>query len=532
MKHIVSMRFRLALAALASALPITALASIQVTSGWQLPVNGSDTGPSNAVAFDKSGNFYYEYVTANTLHLRRMSAAESFLFDVAIVKLAAPAQSYVSLTVSPPSSVGQYAYCGWNTRDANGNIVANLTKIDPNGQRPWASTFSLSNATGGDILLSVGSDTAGNTFLALAESTASDVELKLLKLSSTGAIVNQSSVPEIKPLLSSDACFDLASSSFVVAGADNITPGYARWGSYRVADGIRNFGDTFAFDAVLGNVSSHVNALPGGRYAVIRNFLPTSSGSNPAFDFTVYDGLGASQWHYPTSGTEFGSLLQVAGSSAALPVYGVGKYPSNSSTYDFVDQFTWSGMRNWRKSNMPVDTIYPTSDGFLATYQAPGTSIVFVEHADVSATFDWFKYYTLCLGARPALAAFQNAFYAYAGTAGPQVTIERFVTGLTLKSISCPTSVKAGSSFTLTITLNGAAPAGGMQVGLTSFDSHVLFQSNNSSSLWATVPAGQTTLMVPMNTLAVSGNTTVKLLGIQNGVRSNASIVLTLNGKR
>ena len=102
------------------------------------------------------------------------------------------------------------------------------------------------------------------------------------------------------------------------------------------------------------------------------------------------------------------------------------------------------------------------------------------------------------------------------------LTVTGGPTGPSLSSVSLnPTSVAGGASSTGTVTLSGAAPAGGLVVTLA------------SSSASATVPAsvtvatGQTTATFSVTTTAVATNATATITGTLSGASQTASLTIT-----
>jgi hypothetical protein len=101
-----------------------------------------------------------------------------------------------------------------------------------------------------------------------------------------------------------------------------------------------------------------------------------------------------------------------------------------------------------------------------------------------------------------------------------QFTVNRPV--LTSIAIS-PTSTKGGNKVTVTITLSGPAPTGGMSVTLSDNSSKI------STPASASVPAGQTQVSYSSTTSTVTSGTTVTVTASLNGVSKTADVYLTRN---
>jgi hypothetical protein len=91
-----------------------------------------------------------------------------------------------------------------------------------------------------------------------------------------------------------------------------------------------------------------------------------------------------------------------------------------------------------------------------------------------------------------------------------------------LASVSTPTFVIGGASTTLTLHLSPAAPLGGLSIAVSS-NQPIVAQPVVSQ---VTVPTGQPSMMVTVNTTAVTKQTTVKLTGSVGGASASASLIV------
>ncbi|HET6928824.1 MAG TPA: hypothetical protein VFI45_00760, partial [Candidatus Acidoferrum sp.] len=93
---------------------------------------------------------------------------------------------------------------------------------------------------------------------------------------------------------------------------------------------------------------------------------------------------------------------------------------------------------------------------------------------------------------------------------------------VTVASLSLnPTSVVGGNSSTGTVTLSGPAPAGGMQVALSSSNTTV---ARTPASV--TVAAGATSVTFAVSTSVVSASTTVTIFAAHNGASKSATLTV------
>ena len=501
-----------------------------ITHAWHLTFNGaSATGNVNPMVFDASGNFYYQYVSGGNLHLRKYSPAEDIYFDQSVADVSTLPQGYAPLAISPKISGTQYVYLGWTTTDLGGNPVANIAKYDKNGNAQWSGPITFSNGLAGDYLLAMAADSAGNLNLALQDFTGSLTQFRMVQLDANGIVSNQTTAQGVDPQVSSLPIFDTAHNSWLIAGDDNITPGASAWGSYKISDGTPIFDQSISVGLAEQSETLHINKLPGGRFAVIRDVMLKQS-EMPYFSFTVYDSSGNALWQYPTTGTAWGNVTKVASAGVGAPVYAIANYPYLGGTKDSILQLGWDGGLNWRRNSVPGDDIYPTVGGFFITYtDANGT--LYVEHGEDSMILDWAHHYDGFTEKIAGFGQFQNSFYLVVETAGPVLTVDRYVTGVTLLHLGFDVpSVQWNKNANLTITLNAPAPPGGLKVGLTSKDSNVIFDQFGVSSMWLTIPEGQSSFTLTVDPHKTDKNETVFFIAINQGVRCNARIDVTGHG--
>jgi len=523
-------RFLLAAALISGACLATA-DDFLVTHAWHLTFAGSSaTGDSNPMVFDASGNFYFQYVSGGAIHLQKLSPAENLYFDVTVAGLPTTPQGYSALAISPKISGSQYVYVGWTTLDLSGNPVANVAKYDTTGAAQWSGPITFSNGLAGDYLLACAADSAGNVNLAMQDFTGSLTQFRNVQLDANGLINDQTTSQGVEPTASSIPIFDSASSSWLIAGDDNTTPGSAVWGKYKISDGTPVFNTSISTTATQQSETLHLNTLPGGRIAVIHDVMLKGT-PMPQFSVNVYDSNGNALWQYPATGTTWGNATKVASAGVGDPVYVIANYPYGTTTYDSILSLSWDGSTlNWRRNVVPADDIYPVAGGFFLTYtDANGT--LYIEHGEDSGILDWAHHYDGFQNKIAGFGMFQNAFYLVVGTNGPVLTVDRYITGVTLYSLAFDVpSVKWNKDANLTITLNAPAPAGGLKVGLTSFDPSVIFDPQNVSSMVVTIPEGQTTATFAVDPHKTDKNETVFFIAINQGVRCNASIDVTGHG--
>jgi WD40 repeat protein len=120
----------------------------------------------------------------------------------------------------------------------------------------------------------------------------------------------------------------------------------------------------------------------------------------------------------------------------------------------------------------------------------------------------------------PSVAATVNATYSGSSVSTP-VTVEPWIKSVQI----APSSVTAGQTSTLTVTLNLAAPTGGLPVTLTSSNTAV---AQVPSPL--NIAAGATSATATVTTSAVTANTNVTLTATNGGASQSGTLTVTPNG--
>ena len=336
------------------------------------------------------------------------------------------------------------------------------------------------------------------------------------------------------------AYWNSATNTWIAAGyKPPTTSTSARWGSYNPTDGSEQF-SAHALGYVLGThvviYRYVVNPLPGGDIGVILNTIDATipSGTTYSHLLEVLTPNHASVWIYPTSGTVPGHGLQMASLSASAPVYAVSEPDETNGGNHSIDKLNWAGTLQWSHTHQPVQTIYPTTEGFFGTeYYAP-TQAIFLEHyIDASNSYDFGRSYFGTSTGVPIVVGFtffQNYFYVVNSvsntTTNYDLVMERFVTGITLSSVTCANAVKQNTQLAVTIHLNGNVAGSPMTVALNSSSAKLLLPNGTRGQNFQ-IPVGQNSLLVMLNAQPVTSNTSLLLTAIQNGVRRTVATTVT-----
>ena len=518
--------------------------STAVTQAWHRTIPNSQTLNSRQAAVtDKAGNFYFIYNNNGSLYFQKLSPAGNLFFDQNFTDThnnaylfsatlptsiyATPVtnnQQWVDVVTTVNHPITGYDYWRFAQNRFPTNYTGGLTSMgsqlyEPSS--PWANDggFCLLNfAETGPI------GPAGDSAPLFRNRRSGDPAWRL-EIYSPWTYQPDASIDPI------DGVYDDITRSWFVTGTDPLDPNIASWGKYPIQSVTRLFGGT-----VTGNASVQFSfvtcKLPGGHMGVILNRHNMVNGSW-AHNFTIVTASnGVTLFTYPASGLQWGKLSQLTGYDNKSPIYGAGTYiDSLGHQVGFVEAIDWTGNQQWYLHHTPTDFIYPTSEGFYSTFTDPLTSNFYVEHADSGGFFDWGKQYPNAANISSALfTPFQNAFYVVASQNFGGVytlNVDRFITGATLRALTCPPTIAAGGTLTIRVQLNGPAPSGGLNVGLTSFDPALTFAANGAQGLNVVVPQGQDHLDVDLDANTVNANTLVHLLAIHNGVRCNASSTVT-----
>jgi len=281
-----------------------------------------------------------------------------------------------------------------------------------------------------------------------------------------------------------------------------------------------------------------------GDVAIVGNFYHGNNGIRTSASYHIFimhaDGYSFG-WNYPNYNQPpgNGSVLNVDAFSTAGPVYSVGHEQltdtrTTINLFDYQPTVANGATLLQHRVNQPVDKLFTTVEGFYSSWYQNSTNTIFLEHFDSAArTFDFGKTYTGTSAVQNSFAGmafFQNFSYmvfniANSATHG-DVVVDRYVTGVCMQSISCPSTVKGGNTLPVIITLNGPAPSGGLVVGLNTSTGY-LPMPNNMKAQNFTVPAGANKFTVYLTAKPVAGNTSATLLAIQNGIRRFAVTTIT-----
>jgi len=525
-------------------------AGLPPTQAWRwIFNNGTADDIAGGLDVDASGNAYLLYVSsnsgANTIHMLKIGPAGGIYYDKTVAEAGFVYDAPIGVLVSPMIAGKQYVYAFLNRTNST-PFGLSVYKWDTNGNAIWANPVFFSGGTTNDLILAGSyADGSDNLLLALGYSNINSLQgsLSMVTLDHAGNITSQQTNNLIVP---QTAVYIPASHGWIAGGIDmNPSPTVTlngRWDlfdpSTGLAAGIGEHADGYRNGFFSITQQFLINPLPGNAFAVVHN--TTSENGNMVPSYTtiakVYSAPGTLAWQYPPS-TPWGAYtLQIVRMNTSSPYLMLSQIPGTSFSGPYpriMDEFSSTGALVWQHTHQPADVLLPSNDGFFTAFFNTANNVEYLEHADLSGTYDFGKGYVGTATNGPMFAAFkgfQNSMYYVNNTRNAttvtDVVIDRFVTGVAMQSIAGASSVQSGQPLQATITLNGAAPAGGVSVGVSS-SSPKLLLPNNTQGQFITVPAGSSTAVVTLTAQTVTVNTPVRVLAIQNGIRRFFDVTVT-----
>jgi len=519
------------------------------TQAWRRIFNtGTYDDFAGAIDVDASGNAYLLYeddqLNQQYVHVVKIGPTSGIYFDVVGgLQPFHPGYTPYGIYVSPIIAGKQYVYSVVAvTTGTNQGLL--ISKCDTAGTVLWTQSFSsvTSDAAYPFGIAGIYFDASNNVLLALKHSYATGGNLEMVTIDSFGNVTSDHSNNNIYPTA---AFYSTVLNGWIAAGNDMASPfpeRSARWDLFDPTTGNEGtIGETAEGSFNPAPYSSYseqfvLNQLPNNAFSNIHNSVDRPSIIAPTTASTsmrAFTGNGSPTWSYPSSGNRSGNVFQLSSLNAASPIFDLGIPYYAART--MIEQFNSSGVLQWQHRTQPADNMFLCADGFFTTYDNHAASnTVFLEHADTTGAYDFGKgYQGTAAGTVTSFAGlrvFQNSAYVLmnvdnSGT-GKDVILDRFVTGIAMQSITSASTVQAGHALTATITLNGAAPTGGVSVGVSSSNNKLLLP-NGTQGQFVSVPAGQTSTTVNLNAQVVSTNTAVRILALQNGIRRFVDVTVT-----
>lgn len=528
--------------------PPTAL----TTWAWRqtIPGDGSNAPASGGMDVDAQGYAYAFYcsgpLSTRMAHLRKVGPANAFQWDN-VLDLFTNYFFPFQVVVSPKISGSQYIYVV-GTIDgppiSPGVINTSsiwIRKLDTSGTNVWAGSLLFGNGYNNN-LAGVYADTNGHLYVAAnqADNSGAGIGTCFYDVAPDGSY-SVVSTPDLNAVGHGNANYDPGTSSWFVTGSQPGAAPTGVWGSYNRTTGSKNFGGYTTgiqgdnFSTPTTEYVYHVDLLPANHFALVRNkeviypfnFI-TMTVPTPDYNHhvQVLSTNNTLVFDYPSSGSDpAGITNQVISSSPSNPIYTAGQNASGTPGYplQYLEAFTWAGNLQLHRDQAPVQTLFPSADGFYDLFDWSGSgSYTFLEHYLDSATnFFWGRAYAQQAGDSSQYLTefkqFQNCFY----TLRPDslnISLDRFVSGVTLNNLSASSTFATGSPLSVMINLNAPVATGQtVTVSLYSNNANVTMPNGQRSQAF-TLTAGQSGLAVPLNTAFTGSPYNVVVQGLQNGV--------------
>jgi hypothetical protein len=232
-----------------------------------------------------------------------------------------------------------------------------------------------------------------------------------------------------------------------------------------------------------------------------------------------------------TSKSLIGGIDTVSSASSGGSVWVLAMNGNNRT----VEQFDPNGNLITHTQNiMPLGTSMMLADptgSYLLYDDAASPKRLIADRLGNAGDLLWTLSTTTTAGPAMEMSQYVNAFTVNGNlyTAGmlpqtTQIAVQRYVKGSTISTLTGG-SAKAGLTFSLKVSLNAPAPAGGLLVKLTDNNAKLLFP-NNTTAYSVAIPAGSIYTLVPMHAGTVATSTAVTVTGNQNGVVRSAVVTV------
>jgi hypothetical protein len=499
------------------------------------------------IAFDDAGNTYATYFFKESasnvdyflLRVIKVDPTGNILFRVDLQTDVQQAFLAVSHGPNPNIAVATNYYSAYDYATHDYDRQSLVTEFDSSGHQLWYSLIPNSISLGVDV------DSTGQIYFArspLQPSNYWQTWTEIYTFSKNGTVLTDKVLPhDLQPFTATHVSHRWYVGGSLANGTVGAVPEVAgAWGVFDDASGARFFGGTTPLQPIDGPDYSWITAKPvpspSGAVTVLSQqqiFNVNWEDNFPSYWFASlyrYSPTGQLAWgpsqfngnnseHIPISldfsdggdngpGYMFSRLL-FQFTSMVSPVNGAG--PNNKFLGDVILADT-SGSFSKFIQQTPF-----TWDLNLARHDTTG-NLLWVVNLGIADKYDPFQY-------EGALAT--NADSIYSIDTGPyrDPVLQRWVTGIALQTVSGPTSIAPGQTQTLKVTLNAAAPSGGLMVTLHSNSPKLLFP-NGSQTYSVPVYYGSIYAFVQVHETAGAATGTAVVQAVSRGVVRNLTVSL------
>jgi hypothetical protein len=508
--------------------------SFTETAAWGLDLKaGAADNFGGGLEVDDAGNAYILYGTYRSTYTAIVLARVSAFGSLSYLKVSKfPNATPIGVVVDSSHN----AYTLVTFQNVSGDADWLVSKYDSHGTLQW--TKVVSGLAGlDDFAMSIGLDANSNVCVAgEMRDLPKSPDLKMVSFDPTGASILTQEDPTLDP-----RCVQFQGGRYFVEGSDNgpATAPTTKWGAYDATTGIAIAGGTLAngVDPITNDRLFYRFYMKGRSDVTWLVGLSTiDSGVTDTFTYHVqqFDSLGNVVW---TSTDLPGTIFDLAGGNG-LPAYvartadGVDDVTGTLQALNDTGVALWSQpLENFAKLRADATGCYALIAEYNVSQTPPQilrfdvsgnqvwSAVFFPGFADGNQTFDGFKDVNGNLWAYGSILSGNTGGTPYFG-----VRLRRYAPGIVLNTISGPSTLTGGSVGTVTLSLNGAAPTGGVTVFMAA-STNVTF-SNNKPSIAIKIPAGATSVDVPIQTAVVGSPQIVQIFAREAGVSRTWNITL------
>jgi hypothetical protein len=385
--------------------------------------------------------------------------------------------------------------------------------FDANGHQKWASEFS-GGANSTSFAVALSADSSGNVYAVGDMGNPVHHATRLLKYDSGGNLIYARQYDNFNPLRVE---FDDAH-NFWIAGqyhpGNNGTGGF--WGEFNGQTGLP-IRQHALVDSTAGATdyfySFAVTPTSNGSYYLAQN-TRTQTASSSKMDSTIsfFDPSNALVWR---SHAFSGPVERIAATSPN-DVYGISGTAFNTGPY--VERVN-AGTVVWQKPSFSNHIAANGSAGVFIARQNTSSGDLRICELEAATGGEAWSYTLFDVSQHaPSLGDMKlvsgslfTAATAFHSSTNYDGDLRRFVQGPALSGLTAPGITQPGASYSVTITLNLPAPAGGLYVTLISDDPHTVF-SNNTTTQQFLVPQGSKTKTAQVQ---ITSSSTATSIGIQ-----------------
>jgi hypothetical protein len=449
------------------------------------------------------------------LYLTLYDAAGNAAFTKTIVTLPSEDILLDHMILSPPVAGKKFIYLQ-TSGDFQGTDFTSYIKIDTSGSYQTGVNF-LDN--GGTKSLNIGADANGNFYVAVIVAGLPH----MLEYDASNNVVHD---VQIQTFTATDARF-VAGKWFFNGIASDQTSGGIAWRFY--APSSPDFLAQVKLNYVDNGTTNYTyNATDycdnnGAVYWGVN--VTARSDANPSQSVTnhflrCYTATGVQVW---ASKSVPNSISGLCGPGAGGPLWAWG---AAGDTNFFFDQFDLYGNRAFTKTGSAsiLKSMVSDSIGAYLYYRKVNQAVMTIQRVNLNGDVVYSDSFAPINGsifdAIPVQQVEANGSLYVCGFtpySGFQAVIKRYVTGVTISSVSGASTAQSGTNYTLKVQLNAPAPSGGIKVDLTSSSAKLLFP-NNLATYSIAIPAGSIYANVLLKAGIASANTPVVVKGVQNGV--------------